>query len=117
MLPKQYRLKNHRAFEATYANRKRVSNSFAILYKGKPKTSTDHITKIGFVVTKKVSKRAVKRNRLKRLFREAVRLHLKNNTLPEINDFQSLVFVIKQTENFPNLQICMQTVETLIKRK
>lgn len=91
MLPKEYRLKNKSAFNATY----RVQNSFykngIVMFCGRLK-KTDAPAKIGFVVSKKTHKRAVKRNRLKRLMRESVRLILKDG----YNfDVQSVVFVGK----------------------
>ena len=115
MLPKQYRLKNHKAFEATYSQKNRVSNKFVIIYKGRLKKDFSQPTRIGFVVSKKISKRAVKRNRLKRLFREAVRLLIKSNTFKNFDNYQSLVFVVKQTETPPTLQDCIDTINTLLK--
>lgn len=92
MLPKQYRLKNRSAFKATY----RVKNSFhkggITLFAGILKKD-DSPTKVGFVVSKKVHKRAVKRNRLKRLMRESYRLLLKENNLGNSQKYLSLIFV------------------------
>lgn len=44
---------------------------------------TKDMCKIGFVVSKKVSKSAVKRNRVKRQMREVIRLYLKQEKLKE----------------------------------
>lgn len=93
MLPKEYRLKNRAAFSATY----RVKNSHykdgIILYAGIIKKELTEPTKVGFVVSKKTHKRAVKRNRLKRLMRESYRILLKENNLGNSQKHMSLIFV------------------------
>ena len=78
MLPRNYRLKNNNAFQATYHTRNSVSDELFIVFAGKPKKN-EYTTRIGFVVSKKNHKRAVKRNKLKRLMRESLRLLLKNS--------------------------------------
>ncbi len=92
MLPKNYRLKNKYAFTATY----KIQNSFykngIIMFVGKKSENTNY-TKIGFVVSKKTHKRAVKRNRLKRLMRESVRLIIKDKF--DFKNTQSIIFVGK----------------------
>lgn len=92
MLPKKYRLKNKTAFNATY----RVNNSHkrngVVLIAGLKK-KVDAPTKVGFVVSKKTHKRAVKRNRLRRLMRESYRLLLKELDLGNSQEYMSLIFL------------------------
>ena len=92
MLPKKFRLKNKVAFNATY----RVNNSHkkngVILIAGLKKKN-DTPTKVGFVVSKKTHKRAVKRNRLKRLMRESYRLLLKDGDLGNSQEYMSMIFL------------------------
>lgn len=97
MLKLQHRLKNNYAFLATYKQRQISGNKFFTLYLGRPKTNhtATFETKVGFVVSNKIHKRAVKRNRLKRLMRESMRVSIKNNTLFELGQFQSIVIVAK----------------------
>ena len=96
MLKQENRLKSKRAYSATYNNKNIVSNDLIVLYAGKIKTDKNCPTRVGFVVSKKVHKRAVKRNKIKRLIRENVRLMLLNNELDELNNYQSLIFMAKE---------------------
>ena len=91
MLQKEYRLKKRIAFNATYRTGISFHKDGITVFCGKKKKE-DFPTKIGFVVSKKIHKRAVKRNRIKRLMRESVRLYIKNT--PNFDTkYMSLIFV------------------------
>ena len=93
MLPKSERLKKSSEFSAVYNQKRSVANSLLILYTGRKKTSADIATKVGFVVAKKISKKATRRNRIKRLMREAYRNIRKNENInPE---WQRLIFIAR----------------------
>ena len=66
------------------------------MYAGKIKTDKNCPTRVGFVVSKKVHKRAVKRNKIKRILREIFRLEFKNNKIETIQNYQSLIFLAKE---------------------
>lgn len=93
MLKKQFRLKKNSAFSATYRIKHSYHNSGIVLWVGKKKDDVKYPTKVGFVVSKKTHKRAVKRNRLKRLMRESYRLLLKDEKISKSQQYISLIFV------------------------
>ena len=90
MLPKEYRLKKRSAFNATYKSGISFHIDGITAFCGRIKNN-DNPTKIGFVVSKKIHKRAVRRNRIKRLMRESYRLTIKQRELS--TKYMSVIFV------------------------
>ena len=113
MLPKEYRLKKRNAFKATY----KIKNTFYVagitMFCGKEKNDITP-PKIGFVVSKKIHKRAVKRNRIKRLMRESIRLIIKNNNLP--TKYMSIVFVASSKLIEKNFDYVSTNMKKLIEK-
>ena len=118
MLPKNYRLKKNKAFIATYNVKNSISNDFFILFAGKTKRNVDYPTKIGFVVSKKNHKRAVKRNRLKRLMRETFRVALKSNIeqIKNMHQYTSLVVVAKDKAVGKNYKEVQTSLLSLVEK-
>lgn len=116
MLPKQYRLKNRSAFNATYRVKNSTHKGGIVLFAGIGKKDFDVPTKVGFVVSKKTHKRAVKRNRLKRLMRESYRLLLKSNGLADSQKYMSLIFVGYEQALDKNFDEINYIIKTLLER-
>ena len=97
MLKRKFRLKNKKAFNAIYKLKHSTHKGGVSLFAGLEKKDLSSPTRVGFVVSKKTHKRAVKRNRLRRLIRESYRLLLKENNLANSQKYMSLIFI--GTEN------------------
>ena len=111
MLPKNYRLKSNSAFSATYRLKNTVANKYFLLYLGSIITDSEtQNLKIGFVVSKKFHKRAVKRNRIKRLLREVIRLKIKNNNMLDAHKLRSMIFIAKP----PSLDLDYKSTENAV---
>ncbi len=117
MLQKKYRLKNYSAFNATYKLKNITADENVCIYWGKEKTTSDITTKFAFVVSKKIHKRAVIRNRIKRLMRESVRLILKNYEFAHVHKYLSVILIARNNaigKNFNNIDC---SIRKLIEKK
>lgn len=80
-------LKRRREFVRVYSSGRSLANGVAVIYWLK---NASPVTRVGFSVSKKIGK-AVVRNRLRRLFREAVRLNA-----DKICEGMDIVFVARR---------------------
>ena len=112
MLKREYRLKKRIAFNATYRTGISFHKNGITVFCGKNKKE-DFPTKIGFVVSKKIHKRAVKRNRIKRLMRESLRLYIKKQDNFNTKHM-SLVFIASQRLLEKDFKYIDQTINFLM---
>ncbi len=70
LFTKQHRLLNSAAFKRVFQKRKKISRKNGGLYLAR---NDLHFSRLGITVSKKVSRKAVQRNRIKRLVREYFR--------------------------------------------
>ena len=77
------------------------------------KTASNNLenTRIGFSIEKKFFKKAVERNRMKRLLREAFQQNLKN-----VKKGLDIVVFYKKNESDPDLKIISELVKKIIKK-
>lgn len=73
LLPKKYRLTRKKDFAMLYEKSRTANSDFLFL---KYRVNGLNRTRIGFVVSKKVAKKAVERNKVKRQLREIMRDYL-----------------------------------------
>ena len=96
MLPSKERLKNNSEFRKIYSKKRSAGNSLFVLYVQPKLHKSEELPKVGFVVGKKIHKRANRRNRVKRLMREAYKLARKDETLM-VKKWRSMIFVARST--------------------
>ncbi len=109
MLPKNYRLPAYLIPEIL--RRGKILNSLSFRIFVLP--NTKKIIRIAVIVPIKLEKRAVKRNKIKRLFKETIRINLK-----KIKKGTDLIFLIKKKAMEKNFfEIKEETEDFLIREK
>ncbi|WP_373532365.1 ribonuclease P protein component [Vampirovibrio sp.] len=107
MLPKPNRLKAKGEFKRTLAGRRLCGNQFFVLYglaalpvagsfaANQPEKRVKRPTRVGFIVSKKIHKRATKRNHIRRRLRELVRAHFQQTETTTVEGYRALVFIAR----------------------
>jgi len=75
MLKQQYRIRLQRDFDRIHNNHKKDGNKDLII---KYSPNNKDISRFAFIISNKISKKAVERNKLRRQMREVIRLKLDN---------------------------------------
>lgn len=93
MLPKQYRLPLRTEFKRIKKEGKLFPGRFfSLLVSHQPPATNYQPPRLAFIISKKIHKKAIKRNRVRRLLVEAVR-----GILPKIKPGFDFVFLVKKT--------------------
>ena len=107
MLAKQYRLQKDRDFESVFKKGKTLSGKFLFL---KVKKNDLQVSRFGLIIGKKISNKAVIRNRLKRQLREIIK-----NNLFNIKPGFDIVIITKPEIINKNYQEIKNDLEKLLK--
>lgn len=105
--PKEFRLRNSAEFQRAFQRKCSVSNDWLIIYVCE---NDSDITRLGMSVSRKVGN-AVKRNRLRRLYREAFRL-----TRSELTSGLDLVLIPRRKPEMPTLTQIQDSLRQLVPR-
>ena len=110
MLPKENRLKKKKDFEKVIKQGRGVAGDFLSL---KFLFTGAETSRVGFVVSKKVSAKAVVRNKIKRRLREAVKIYL-----PKLTTSHDMIFFSKHkiAEQDKDFQEITKAVNALLGR-
>lgn len=98
--PAKCHLRSPAQFEAVFKRRSSVTGQHLRVFC--LKNGLDHL-RIGFIISKKVAKRAHTRNYMKRLIRETVRL-----SQEDLNGFDLVIRVLKAFEPTQSVQLRME---------
>ncbi len=108
MLKKEFRLRKQKDFENVFNKGVYFSEKLLIL---KAVENSLSFSRFGFVVSKKISKKAVERNRIKRLMSEIIRL-----SQEKIKPGFDIVFISKVGIVGKNFEEIKETMEKLLKK-
>lgn len=108
MLPRENRLKRKKDFKKVFQKGKSVKGNFLLLKKTENELG---VSRFGFIVSSKVFKKAVERNKLKRRLRHIVR-----EFLPEIKEGVDGVFVALSSVKGKNFEEIKKEVEKILKK-
>ena len=108
MLPKENRLKKKKDFEKLFKEGKSFSEKFLVLKINKNNLNNN---RFGFIVSKKISKKAVTRNKIKRQLREIVRKEINNYQ----KGFDVAVIALPDIES-KNFEEISQALECILKK-
>ena len=108
MLKKEFRLRKQKDFENVFDKGVYFSWKYLML---KAVENNLPFSRFGFVVSKKVSKKAVERNRAKRLMSESIRL-----SQGKIKSGFDIIFVSRAGIVGENLEEIKESMEKLLKR-
>lgn len=108
MLKKELRIRKQKDFDNIFSKGAYFSEKFLAL---KVVENELEISRFGFIVSNKISKKAVERNRIKRLLRESVRLRW-----DKISPGFDAIFIFRGKEIKKSLNEIDTVVENLLKR-
>lgn len=109
MLPKQHRITKDKEFASVFDQGKSYATKLLVI-KAMPNNS--NISRFGFIVSAKVSKKAYQRSKIKRWLRESAREFLKQN----VNVFFDIVIVARKESLDANFQIIQNDFKFLISK-
>ncbi|MEW5820218.1 MAG: ribonuclease P protein component [Cyanobacteriota bacterium] len=124
MLPKDERLRKKKEFDRVFKLKCSAATKTIVIYieTKNPDLNPEH-TKIGFIVGKKVHKKANKRNKIKRRMREAYRNIRKINSNLVLN-FESIILIARPSildQDYFQIQDsilkCLNKANKLVKNK